>query len=136
MVIKLASLIVRVQAILSDLPDNFITDEQIYIDLKTAQVFANSIKSVSFSNEDFEEEALVRLGAYLSYTNYTSLAERQLGTLPQTTDIKMVALRRNALMFLRQMTDFQLDDNLSIDDARMEKSFAVTMQTSPSIFSD
>jgi|GEM_PF-2755000 len=136
MAIIIPSLILRVQAILSDLPDNLISDEQIYIDLKSAKIYIDSIKRDAYSNDTFEEEALVRLGAYLSYTNYTSLAERQLGTLPQSTDIKMVALRRNALIYLRQMSDFKINDDLSVDDTAAEKSYAVTIAAAPSVFSD
>jgi hypothetical protein len=136
MAISLYPLILRVQLSLSDLPDNYISDEQLYSDLKSAKIYIDSIKTPTFSNDTLEEEALVRLGAYLSYANYTSLAERQLGTIPNTTDIKLNALRRLALAFLRQMTNFKLSDDLSVDHDDESKSFVVTMGNAPSIFSD
>jgi predicted AlkP superfamily pyrophosphatase or phosphodiesterase len=136
MAISLYPLILRVQLSLSDLPDNYISDEQLYSDLKSAKIYIDSIKTPTFSNDTLEEEALVRLGAYLSYANYTSLAERQLGTIPNTTDIKLNALRRLALAFLRRMTNFKLSDDLSVDHDDERKSFVVTMGNAPSIFSD
>jgi len=136
MAINLASLILRVQSVLSDVPASYITDEQLYIDLKTAKVYLDSIKRVDYSNDSFEEETLVRLGAYFSYSNYTSLAERQLGTVPTTTDIKLQTLRRMALAFMRQMSDFQINDDLSVDKAKEAKAYTVAIGVTDSVFTD
>lgn len=136
MAINLASLVLRVQAVLSDLPSDYATDEQIYIDLKTAREYLDSIKRTGYSDDSFEEETLVRLGAYLTYTNYTSLAERQLGSVPQTTDIKLQTLRRMALAFMRRMSDFPLKDDLSVDSSTALTSYAVASGNVDSMFSD
>jgi len=136
MAINIASLILRVQAVLSDLPSNYCTDEQIYVDLKTSKVYLDSIKRDGYSDDVFEEETLVRLGAYFTYTNYTSLAERQLGTIPTTTDIKLQTLRRMALAFMRQMSDFQINDDLSVDKAKEAKAYTVAIGVTESVFTD
>jgi len=136
MAVNLASLILRVQAVLSDLPSSMCTDEQIYIDLKSAKIYFDSIKRADFNNDSLEEETLVRLGSYFTFINYTSLAERQLGTIPQTSDIKLQSLRRMALAFLRQITDFTLNDDLSVDKTIEGKALPVTISMMPSVFSD
>lgn len=136
MVVNLSSLILRVQAVLSDLPSSMCTDEQIYTDLKSAKIYFDSIKRADFSDDSLEEETLVRLGSYFTFINYTSLAERQLGTIPQTSDIKLQSLRRMALAFLRQTTDFTLNDDLSVDKTIEGKALPVTLSMMPSVFSD
>lgn len=136
MAIDLSELILDVQVSLSDLPDSYCTDEQIFMDLVTAQEYTDSIKSPTFSDESFEKKAIARLGAYFTYINYTSLAERQMGTIPQATIIKTDVMRRIALAFIRQMTNLKLNDDLSIDSSREEKSYPVAAMNLNSVFTD
>lgn len=136
MAIDLSELILDVQTSLSDLPDNYCTDEQIFMDLVTAQEYTNSIKSATFSDESFEKKAIARLSAYFTYINYTSLAERQMGTIPQATIIKTDVMRRIALAFIRQMTNLTINDDLSIDSTRESKSYPVAMVNLNSVFTD
>lgn len=136
MAVNLSSLILRVQAVLSDLPSSYASDEQIYTDLKSAKIYFDSIKRTDYDDDIFEEEALVRLGSYFTYVNYTSLAERQLGTIPQTTDVKLQSLRKLALAFLRNICDFKINDDLSIDKKAESECYTVASVVSPSVFSD
>lgn len=136
MAIDLSELILEVQVTLSDLPDNYCTDEQIFKDLETAKEYIDSIKSTTFSDESFEKKAISRLGAYFTYTNYTSLAERQMGTIPQASLIKIDVLRRIALAFMRQMTNLTLDDDLSVSTKKEEKSYPVAVVNTNSVFTE
>lgn len=136
MAIELSELILDVQVTLSDLPDSYATDEQIFSDLITAKEYIDSIKSTTFSDEGFEKKAIARLGAYFTYINYTSLAERQMGTIPATALIKIDTLRRIALAFIRQMTSLTIADDLSIDTSKEEKSLAVAAMNTNSVFTE
>lgn len=114
---------------LSELPDDFASDEQIYRDLKLAYSYINSVISPTFAadsdNEQFWQDAIVALATYFSYVNYTSLAERQFGDVPITATIRANLLKRIALSFIRMMSDNPIDDNLSIDTNRLDKIHAV-----------
>lgn len=136
MTIDLSELILDVQVSLSDLPSTYCTDEQIFYDLVTAKEYIDSIKSTTFSDESFEKKTLSRLGAYYTYINYTSLAERQMGTIPQASLIKIDILRRIALSFIRQLTNLKINDDMSVDASREEKSYPVAAMNLNSIFTD
>lgn len=115
MAINLSTLILKVQNNLSDVPSDYITDEQIYNDLKTSQGYINYIMESEFTDENFISLTIVALSTYYSYINYTSLAERQLGTLPPTSEIKARVLKERALAFMKQLSKFELNDDLTTD---------------------
>lgn len=115
-IIDLSELILTVQVSLSDLPSTYATDEQIYFDLKTAYKYVNDIVADDAELE-LVKEAVARVGAYYTYINYTSLAERKLGEVPQSMAIKVDALRRIAVMLLRRVTNLNIADDLSVDDS-------------------
>ncbi|MFA5715487.1 MAG: hypothetical protein WC998_07095 [Candidatus Paceibacterota bacterium] len=136
MAINLAECILDVQLGLADIPVEYVSDEQIFNDLQTSQIFIDNIKSSTFSDETFEERTIIKLATYFTYINYTSLVERQLGTAPTVSLIKLDILRRMALSFLRQMTNFKINDDLSIDTAREEKSYPVAFVNTNSVFTE
>lgn len=136
MAIDLAELILEVQTSLSDLPDNYCNDEAIFKELETSQEYIGSIKRTTYSDESFEKKGIARLAAYFVYVNYTSLAERQMGTIPQATIIKTDVLRRIALAFIRQMSDLTIDDDLSVSTKREEKSYPVAAVNTNSVFTE
>jgi hypothetical protein len=123
-VFDLSTLILQVQVSLSDLPETYATDEQIYFDLKTAFKYVDDIVADD-ADADLAKEAIARLGAYLTYINYTSLAERKLGEVPMSMQLKVDAMRKIALIFLRRVTNLQIKDDLTIDDAIEEKILPV-----------
>lgn len=121
MVIDLSDLILEVQVSLSDLPENYGTDEQIYFDLKTAYTYVMDILSSDVTDQNLVEQTIIRVGAYFTYMNYTSLAERKLGEVPVTMQTKVDALRRLAVMMVRRITNLKIKDDLTIDsDAEMK----------------
>jgi hypothetical protein len=136
MTINIAELILDVQVGLSDLPADFCTDEQIYFDLTAAEAFIDSIKSATFTDEVFEKKAIIRLGMYFTYINYTSLVERQLGSTPTASLIKLDVLRKMSLAFIRQMTNLKINDDLSVDSSREEKSYPVAAVNLNSVFTE
>lgn len=124
-VVDLSELILPVQVSLSDLPDSYATDEQIYFDLKTAYEYIKDIASADTTHHILIEQCLIRLGAYLTYMNYTSLAERKLGEVPQSMQVKVDILRKTALMFLRRITLLKIADDLSVDEQQEVKAYTV-----------
>jgi hypothetical protein len=124
-VIDLSELILAVQVSLSDLPENYCSDDQIYFDLKTAKTYIDDIVYDDITHDSMVREATTRLGAYLTYMNYTSLAERKLGEVPQSMQIKVDALRKMALMLMKRITLLKLNDDLTVDDSVETKSKTV-----------
>jgi hypothetical protein len=92
MAINLALLILDVQVSLSDIPDNYMSDEQIYDSLKMAQGYIDSIKDITVL-ESLESKAVRALATYFAYVNYTSLVERTRGEVSQASSIKLAALQ-------------------------------------------
>jgi hypothetical protein len=97
---------------LSDLPDDYISDEQIEGDIEDATAYVNALADVPDSPI---EDAIRALAVYYTYMNYMSMAERSLGNIPSAADVKLAALRRRALGFLKLITTRPLLDNLTVD---------------------
>lgn len=114
MAISLNSLIQDVRTTLSDVPDEFLSNDQIYVELDKANVFCDEIL-ISTTTDAFREKCVFALATYYAYINYTTLAERQLGTLPPTSKIRLDALRNVALSFLQLKSEYPLSDNLTLD---------------------
>jgi hypothetical protein len=116
MAIDLSLLILDVQVSLSDIPDNYATDEQLYDSLKMAHAYIDSLVDESVS-EDLEAKAIRALATYFAYVNYTSLVERTRGEVSQASSIKLAALQRIAVSFLRRITTLAINDDTTVDQA-------------------
>jgi len=116
MAITLSDLILDVRAALSDLPEEYIDDPQIWKDLRRAKLYISEIK-VDTVDEDVEKHCIILLARYYTYINYTSIAERQMGTAPSTTVIRVATLREQALAFLLLISKFKLNPDLTISSA-------------------
>lgn len=114
MAVDLALLILDVQISLSDIPDNYATDEQLYDSLKMAHAYIDSLIDESVS-EDLEAKAIRALATYFAYVNYTSLVERTRGEVTQASSIKLAALQRIAVSFLRRITTLAINDDTTVD---------------------
>lgn len=114
MAIDLSLLILDVQVSLSDIPDNYATDEQLYDSLKMAHAYIDSLIDESVS-EELEAKAIRALATYLAYVNYTSLVERTRGEVSQASSIKLAALQRIAVSFLRRITTLAINDDTTVD---------------------
>ena len=130
MAIDLPSLIFDVRGNLSDIPVDYTSDSQLYSDLKAARDFVSMVACPDVT-EDKLTICIVRLATYYSYVNYTSLAERNLGTVPNVaTSVRVNSLRTIAVSFLQQVACVPLSDDLTLDTTKMERiaglAFTVT----------
>lgn len=123
MAFELAPLILDVQVSLSDVPDNYMTDEQIYDSLKMAQAYVDSIKDEGVL-ESLEVKAIRSLATYFAYVNYTSLVERTRGEVPQMSSIKLAVLQKIAVAFLRRITTLIINDDVTIDQSKSGRKCA------------
>ncbi|MCK9326305.1 MAG: hypothetical protein M0P69_12505 [Bacteroidales bacterium] len=114
MSVDLSQLILEVRSALTEVPEDYIGDHQIYKDLKRAYRFI-----IAIAKEDAEEDliqlATINLGAYYSYLNYTGMAERILETLPQTSYLRVGTFREIALSTLQLISTVPLKSDLTID---------------------
>ncbi len=114
MAIDLASMILDVQVSLSDIPDNYATDEQLYDSIKMAHAYIDTLKDTTVT-EELEAKAIRALATYFAYVNYTSLVERTRGEVTQASAIKLAALQRIAVSFLRRITTLAINDDTTVD---------------------
>ena len=120
MAIDLASMILDVQVSLSDIPDNYATDEQLYDSIKMAHAYIDTLKD-STVTEALEAKAIRALATYFAYVNYTSLVERTRGEVTQASAIKLAALQRIAVSFLRRITTLAINDDTTVDQSAGSK---------------
>jgi hypothetical protein len=135
MTIYLNSLISEVRSTLSDVPTTFLTDSQILNELEKAQTFCVAIV-VSTTTESYLEKCIIVVATYYSYINYTTLSERQLGTLPPTSKIRLDALRRVAISFLQLVSNYPIDENLLLDVTILKDSKVAAISLSISAVND
>ena len=114
MTIKLSDLILDVQVSLSDIPEEYASDEQLYDSLKMAKGYIDSIKDADVL-ESLESQAIRTFATYLAYANYTSLVERTRGEVSQASAIKISLLQRIAVGFLRRITTLKINDDTTVD---------------------
>ena len=124
MAIDLSLLILDVQVSLSDIPDNYATDEQLYDSIKMADAYITSLIDIVIT-EDLHKKAIRALATYFAYVNYTSLVERSRGEVSQASSIKLAALQRIAVSFLRRITTLAINDDTTVNqDALAKKLYA------------
>lgn len=121
MTINLNSLISNVRSTLSDVPEEFLTDTQLYVELDKANAYCNAIVQED-TTEAYLTKCIEVVATFYSYINYTTLSERQLGTLPPTSKIRLDALRNVAVSFLQLVSKYPLNDNLTIDMESLKES--------------
>jgi ribosome-binding factor A len=115
MAIELAELILEVRRELSDIPEDKITDLQVYDSLKAAKVYVDIYVEASTTEATFRE-CYKRVASVYAYINWTAIAERNMETQPATSYMRVAFLRENALAILRTCSKWQLDKNLIIDE--------------------
>ena len=117
MTITPSSLLFNVRRELSDVPEDHADDAIIYQMTVQANDFCNEVIDVASEDESYIEHCVITLAAYFVYLNYTSLTERQLGTIPPTTVIRLNELRRKAYVFISKVTIETIDEYFNIDDS-------------------
>jgi hypothetical protein len=126
MTIDISTLILDVQVSLSDIPADYATDEQLYSSLKMAQRYVDSLKDVVVV-EELESQAIISLASFYAYVNYTSLVERTRGEVNQASSIKLAALQRIAVSFLRRITTLPIKDDTTVDQVSVGKKMPVAV---------
>jgi hypothetical protein len=111
---EVAELVPMVRGSLSDIPSEQITKKQILYDLLRAKVFVETITG-STSDSVYMGQCIVSVATYYSYVNYTTLAERDLGTLPPTAQVRISTLRRIAAALLQPIAIYPITDDLTLD---------------------
>lgn len=135
MAIELRPIVKKVRSTLSDVPREFLTDAQILIELEKAQAFCDQIASTD-TTEAYLAKCYEVLATYYSYINYTTLSERQLGTLPPTSKIRLDALRMVAVAFLQLVSTYPLSDELLIDKAALKDTIVADIALMPTVLDD
>lgn len=135
MTINLNSLISEVRSTLSDVPTEYITDIQIRNELGKAQAFCDVLVD-SDTTESYLSKCIVVVATYYAYINYTTLSERQLGTLPPTAKIRLDALRGVAISFLQLVSQYPIDENLMLDMDTLSKTNTASISLTMSALDD
>lgn len=115
MAINPSSLIFDVRRELADIPEDHAADEVIYQQIDHGWEYIQVIADVPNEDEDYISHCLIILGAYFTYLEYTSLAERNLGELPSGSKTKIDALRHKAWIFLSKISIVKLNSDLTYD---------------------
>lgn len=133
MAIVLKKLIPEVRSALSDVPSEFITDTQITNELEKAEAYCNAVVC-SGTTESYLSTCIVVVATYYAYVNYTTLSERQLGTLPPTAPVRLKALQTIAASFLQLVSKYPLNNDLTVDTkTRQGRTTAATIVFTPSV---
>jgi hypothetical protein len=110
----LEDLVTLVRGSLSDVSTEFVTDDQILNDLVKAREFCNAVTGSS-AETVYKGQCIVAVATYYSYVNYTTLSERNLGTLPPTAQVRIATLRRIAAGMLQMTSIYPLTDDLTLN---------------------
>jgi hypothetical protein len=116
---SLYDLVPLVRSALSDVSSEYMSDDQILNDLVKAREFCHAV-SGSTSETVYMGQCIVAVATYYSYVNYTTLAERNMGTLPPTAQVRISTLRRIAAALLQLIAIYPLTDDLTIDSDQMD----------------
>jgi hypothetical protein len=135
MAIELAELILEVRRELSDIPEDKISDLQVYDSLKSAKVYVD-LYVEDGTIETTIRECYLRVGAVYAYINWTAIAERGLSTQPVTSYMRVAFLREKALAILQTCSKWQLDKDLTPDEKFYEKTPGYGMVLTKSVLPD
>jgi ribosome-binding factor A len=135
MAIELAELILEVRRELSDIPEDKISDLQVYDALKEAKVYVD-LYAEAATTEAIIRECYKRVGAVYAYINWTAIAERHMETQPATSYMRVAFLREKALSILQTCSKWQLDKDLTPDEKFYEKMPGMGVGLTNSVLSD
>lgn len=130
MAIDLDELAPLVRSSLSDIPNSFLTDDQLTNELDKANVFCNAIVAEDTA-ESYLEKCIVVVATYYAYVNYTSLAEKQIGTLPPSSAIRVKELRTIAVSFLSFVSAVPITSDLLMDTEKLNNSRISVLALTP-----
>jgi hypothetical protein len=135
MTIELSESIFPTRGFLSDIPEEYATDLQIYRDLKRAKKFVDQIL-VTGLDESLLTSIYEAVGAYYTYVNWTGIAEQRVGTIPALSFFRVAVLREQALQLMAENVIVPISDNLTIDYKRFSKMRPSATTVPPSLLDD
>lgn len=91
---------------LAEAGKDLLSDETIVQQLKRAELV---LAPWAVSNDDLMQHCIAALGSYFSYLAYTSLAEKQLGSIPETSTIRIKELKHAAYLLIVQIAPVNED---------------------------
>jgi len=108
------SLIFQVRDLLGDVPEEYLSDENILTALEMAETYLNEILPDDVDT-DYKEKCQYALAAYYAYLSYTSTIERGMGSIPATSEFKLQQLKELALSLIRIKVNVNDDLSLAVD---------------------
>lgn len=114
MAIDLNMLINEVRDGLSDIPFDLLDDKLIFKDLQDAYDFILMVVADGIPERSIRR-CLIRYATFISYRNYTSLAERKLSSLPQSGPLQLQTMLMQTYNCLSLISKYPLNPDLSLD---------------------
>ena len=114
MMSDLSSFIFLVRRQLNDVPEDYLTDENIYQALQQADAFLSQILSEDVDST-YRGHCLVALSSYIAYIVYVSTVERGLGGIPAGSTQRAEMLKKVALLLIKPVAKVRLNKDLEID---------------------
>lgn len=133
--IELSTLVYDVRDELSSIPDDLISSEQIYKEIKKANIYINYIIDPDWDDEDIQKQTIVSLASYYSYVNYTALVSSQRDDVSDYVYKREKVLKDIALSFLRMLAKYPISTDLSVDEKLLAKMGAVAYVNTNSVWS-
>jgi hypothetical protein len=112
--VKLAEMIMDVRNELSDIPEDKVSDLQIYLCLKDAKSYVDQVV-IDTATTDQLNDCYKSVGVVYAYVNWTSLAERLMGTQPTTSFARVQFLREKAISRLQLIAKYPLNRDLTVN---------------------
>ena len=135
MTIELSESVIPTRGLLSEIPEEYATDIQIYRDLKRSQLFADQVL-VEGIDEALLKTIYETVGAYYTYVNWTGIAEQRMGTIPAMSFFRVAVLREQALQMMGENLTVPITDNLTIDYKRFSKMKPISSTLTVSTIDD
>ena len=121
MTVVLEKLIDRVRDNFSDISDSLIDTFAIKHNLEKARDYIGQICDIDDVTDTYLEHAYVALATYYSYITYTGMTDKRLGTMPEMSVVKLKYLNAVAVAFLKPISSYNINDDLTIDDGEVNK---------------
>ena len=135
MAVDLSECILPVRGEISDIPEEYVTDIQIFRDLKKAKAFVDMVVVSGLSDATLKP-IYEAAGAYYTYINWTGVAEKKMGTTPSTSFFRVAVLREKVLQLMGTNLTVPLNENLTINYRRISKMTATAATLSASLIDD
>ena len=106
--------VLQVRRELAEATEDLLSDETIVQQLKKAAKVLEPYEA----DEDIKVQGIIALGTYFSYVAYTSMAERALGAVPATSELRVKELKKIAHMIISQFA--LVDEELRFKEVELQ----------------